>query len=163
MWCGGLARSITGAKEVKAKFKGGESVWVAAYEFGVQPVEQVRTYINSNNKQFSYGAMVVQKKELAAAIVATMQATQNLRAARMRHTDAAHRFHHHNYDNPRHTMRTGRHMPRIKHHTPHITQHMPLAAHQTEHTTHQAPCTSANLNLRAARTRHQHTAHPHRN
>jgi hypothetical protein len=158
MWCVELARSITEAKEVKTKFKGGEPVWEAANEFGIQVVEQVRTYINASNKQFSYGAMVVQKKELTAAIVATMQAIPNLRAAQMRCTDAAHRLLHHDYDNPRHTTCTGWHTLCIKHHTPHITQHMPLAAHQTEQATHQAPRTSANLNLRTACTRHQHMA-----
>jgi hypothetical protein len=82
-WGGDLARLIAGAPQVKAKFKGGETAWQAAYDIGVQPIEQARTYVNANNKQFTYGAIVVQKKELAAAIVATMQATLlHTRAAR---------------------------------------------------------------------------------
>ena len=136
MWGSELARSIAGAKEVKAKFKGGESVWEAAYGLGIQVVEQARSYINAGNKQFTYGAMVVQKKELAAAIVATMQATSNLRIARVRSTDAAHRPQQHDHDNPRHTTHTGRHTSCTEHHTPHITQHMPLAAHQIGQVTH---------------------------
>jgi hypothetical protein len=163
MWCSELARSIAGAKEVKAKFKGGDPAWEAAYEFGIQVVEQARTYINAGNTQFTYGAMVVQKKELAAAIVATMQAILNPRAAHMRSTDVAHRPQRHDHDNPRHTTHTGRHTLCNEHHTPHITQHIPLAAHQTGQDTHQAPRTSANINPRTACTRHQHTAQPHCN
>ena len=76
MWGQELADLIIAAPAVVSCFKGGATAWEKAKQMGAIPVKDTRTHI-VGERQFTYGVIVFQTKELAAAVVKTMQAADN--------------------------------------------------------------------------------------
>ena len=76
MWCQEMADLIVAAPQVVAMFKGGTEVWERARKLGVNAPKDTRTHI-VGDRQFSYGVIMLQDKNLAAIVVKAMQAADN--------------------------------------------------------------------------------------
>ena len=76
MWGQELSDLIVAAPAVVGSFKGGTAAWEKANKMGAIPMKDTRTHI-VGERQYTYGCIVFQTKELAAAVVKNMQAANN--------------------------------------------------------------------------------------
>jgi hypothetical protein len=76
MWCQELADLIAAAPQVVSSFKGGTEVWERARKLGVNAPKNTRTHI-VGERQFTYGVIMIQDKNLAALVAKAMQAADN--------------------------------------------------------------------------------------